>query len=400
MFEAIAARRDQGAVDRVHEPRPVAARSATGARRARDAQSSWCCRRRIATPTPRRFADVLLPAASWAEKDGTVTNSERRITRVRAAVPPPGEARADWAIAADFAHRLGERLGRTDAAAALRVALRRRRSSTSTARRRSAAISTSAASTTRSSSATDRSSGRCRRAPQPGARASTPTACSRPRAAARGSPTRDTSRRPKAPDSRFPLLLNTGRLRDQWHGMSRTGTVAQLFGHTPRPALDMHPDDLAARGLRSGDLVRVASRRGELVVAVQASTDVRPGEAFMAMHWGSRFMRGAGANALTVSAFDPLFEAAGAQARRGRGDEGRPAVRGRRRSRGSSAGAARGAAARCSSASRTRRWCRSGATTRSSSSSARDDGAPTPETLAALDAALGFAAGRTRAALR
>ena len=71
-------------------------------------------------------------------------------------------------------------------------------------------------------------------------------------------------------DSDYPLLLNTGRLRDQWHGMSRTGTAAQLFGHVELAQLAMHPDDLAARGLQDGQLIRVSSRRGELVLPVLA----------------------------------------------------------------------------------------------------------------------------------
>jgi assimilatory nitrate reductase catalytic subunit len=255
------------------------------------------------------FADVLLPAASWGEKDGTVTNSERRITRVRAAVPPPGEARADWAIAADFALRLGARLGRTDAA---------RLFGWPADESGPAAIFDEHRATTlgRDLDIGGLDYARLEREgpqqwPLPGgARAGRarlyedgvfPTASGR----ARFADTRHVEPA-ESPDGRYPLVLNTGRLRDQWHGMSRTGTVAQLFGHTPRPALDMHPDDLAARALCAGDLARVASRRGELIVAVQASTDVKPGQVYMPMHWGSRFMRGAGANALTVSAFDPF----------------------------------------------------------------------------------------------
>ncbi len=255
------------------------------------------------------FADVLLPAASWGEKDGTVTNSERRITRVRAAVPPPGEARADWAIAADFALRLGARLGRADAPRLF--AWPRNENGP-------AAIFDEHRATTLGR---DLDIGGLdyalleREGPQQwplpaGARTGRtrlyedgvfPTASGR----ARFADVRHVEPAERA-DSRYPLLLNTGRLRDQWHGMSRTGTVAQLFGHTPRPALDVHPDDLAARALADGDLARVASRRGELVVAVRSSTEVRPGEVYLPMHWGSRFMRGAGANALTVAAFDPL----------------------------------------------------------------------------------------------
>ena len=251
------------------------------------------------------FADVLLPAASWGEKDGTVTNSERRITRVRAAVPPPGVARTDWAIAADFALRLGARLGRADAGRLFGW-------------HKPAAIFDEHRATTlgRDLDIGGLDYARLEReGPQqwplprgaPAGRARLyedgvfPTASGR----ARFADTRHVAPA-EAPDARYPLILNTGRLRDQWHGMSRTGTVAQLFGHTPRPALDMHPDDLAVRALRGDDLVRIASRRGELVVAVQASTDVSPGQVCLPMHWGSRFMHGAGANALTVPAFDPF----------------------------------------------------------------------------------------------
>ena len=255
------------------------------------------------------LADVLLPAASWGEKDGTVTNSERRITRVRAAVPSPGAARTDWAIAADFALRLGARLGRADAG---------RLFGWPRDERGPAAIFEEHRATTlgRDLDIGGLDYARLEReGPQqwplpsgaPAGRARLyedgvfPTASGR----ARFADTRHVAPA-EAPDARYPLMLNTGRLRDQWHGMSRTGTVAQLFGHTPRPALDMHPDDLALRALRGGDLVRIASRRGELIVAVQASTDVSPGQVYLPMHWGSRFMHGAGANALTVGAFDPF----------------------------------------------------------------------------------------------
>ena len=102
-------RADQGAVDRLHQPGAVDARPGDGAARACSAPSSWWCRRPSPTPPPCAYADLLLPATSWGEKDGTVTNSERRISRVRAAVPAPGEARDDWRIAVDFARRLERR---------------------------------------------------------------------------------------------------------------------------------------------------------------------------------------------------------------------------------------------------------------------------------------------------
>ena len=87
--------------------------------------------------------------------------------------------------------------------------------------------------------------------------------------------------------------------------MSRTGTVPQLFAHVPEPVLAMHPEDMAARGIGNGDSVRVSSLRGELLLRAESSPEQRRGDVFIPMHWGSRFMSGAGANALTVSAFDP-----------------------------------------------------------------------------------------------
>jgi assimilatory nitrate reductase catalytic subunit len=114
-------------------------------------------------------------------------------------------------------------------------------------------------------------------------------------------------------DARFPFALNTGRLRDQWHGMSRTGTLGRLFGHVREPALQMHPQDMARRLLNEGDLVQVSSRRGAIVLPVQGSAEQGMGEVFLGMHWGEEFISGrsstgerlAGVNALTSPAFCP-----------------------------------------------------------------------------------------------
>jgi assimilatory nitrate reductase catalytic subunit len=114
-------------------------------------------------------------------------------------------------------------------------------------------------------------------------------------------------------DARYPFSLNTGRLRDQWHGMSRTGTLGRLFGHVREPALQMHPQDMARRLLAQGDLVQVTSRRGSILVPVQASEEQAMSQVFLAMHWGEEFLSGrsstgtrlAGVNALTTSAFCP-----------------------------------------------------------------------------------------------
>ncbi|MFM9885070.1 MAG: molybdopterin-dependent oxidoreductase [Burkholderiales bacterium] len=253
------------------------------------------------------YADVLFPATSWGEKDGTVTNSERRITRVHAAVPAPGRARADWIIAADFARRLELRLrsGKPSLfpyATAEEVWCEHRDSTAG----RDLDI------TGLSYALLDE------RGPQQwpfpsGAH----TGATRlytdnkfPTASGKAQFICTPYRAVKEPaDARYPFRLTTGRLRDQWHGMSRTGTVAQLFSHAPEPAIALHPDDLKRRGFVAGEPVRVQSRRGDLYVAVAADDSVRPGQAFLAMHWGARFLAGAdsfGINTLTLSAFDPV----------------------------------------------------------------------------------------------
>ncbi len=249
-----------------------------------------------------RFAHLLLPASSWGEKEGTVTNSERRISRVRAAVAPPGQARADWSIACDFARRLETRLrpGQPtlfpyDGPEAI---WNEHREST---RGRDLDI------TGLSWSLLETSGPQCWPFPC-GAAAGTerlyadgrfPTPDGRARFA-------DVPYRPVAEprDARYPFALNTGRLRDQWHGMSRTGTLGRLFGHAPEPALDLHPQDMARLQLSDGDLARVTSRRGSLVLPVRASADLAPAQAFAAMHWGEEHLLG-GINVLASPAFCP-----------------------------------------------------------------------------------------------
>jgi len=250
-------------------------------------------------------ADLLLPATTWGEKDGTVTNSERRISRVRAAVPGPGEARHDWQIVVDFARRLGRRLGKGDLADRLfpyespEQVWNEHREST---RGRDLDITGLSWSTLEARGpqqwpfAQGATSGLGRlyedgRFPTPDGRARFVVTPHRPVA----EPT----------SAAYPVSLNTGRLRDQWHGMSRTGRVARLFNHVEEPRLAMAPADLARRGVADGDVVLMASRRGRLFVRAEASASVRPGHAFMPMHWGSQFMKGAGVNGLTNPVVDP-----------------------------------------------------------------------------------------------
>ena len=255
------------------------------------------------------FAHLLLPATSWGEKDGTVTNSERRISRVRAAVPGPGQARADWAIATDFARRLEGRL--------------RPGQPTLFPFTTPASVWNEHREATRGRDLdiTDLSYARIdeegpQQWPFVDGRGRTRLyedgrfATADGRAAFVDAPFVPVA---EPRDARFPFSLNTGRLRDQWHGMTRTGTLGRLFGHAPEPSIDLHPQDLARLRLAEGELVRVHSRRGSAVLPARADAGVAPAQAFVAMHWGAAHLSGrddeglalAGVNALTTPAFCP-----------------------------------------------------------------------------------------------
>jgi len=265
----------------------------------------------FATAATCTYADLLLPATTWGEKTGTVTNSERRISRMRPAVPAPGEARNDWSIAVQFAHQLEARL-RPGAPTLFpypdaEAIWNEHREST---RGRDLDI------TGLSWNMLEDNGPQQWPLPEGAATGKArlyedgtfPTADGRARFAAHDwQPLAE----PRAP--RYPFSLTTGRLRDQWHGMTRTGTLGRLFGHVAEPSVQMHPQDMAQRGLQDGNLVHVTSRRGSIVLPAQADVNLGPSQAFIAMHWGGEFLGGrssagerlAGVNALTTPAFCP-----------------------------------------------------------------------------------------------
>lgn len=253
------------------------------------------------------YADLMLPATSWGEKDGTVTNSERRITRVRAAVPKPGEARHDWEIVVDFARRLGARLKQPSTQALFPYTcpediFNEHREST---RGRDLDI-------TGMSYALLDSAGPLQWPMPEGilngksrlyADGLFPTASGRARFV-----NVTHQEMAEVTDRTHPISLISGRLRDQWHGMSRTGTVARLFNLDEEPLISMHPVDMRERALVEGDLVRLSNPRSSIVVRVKETDSLKAGRAWMPMHWGNRFMNSAGVNALTSSAVDPYSQ--------------------------------------------------------------------------------------------
>ncbi|OGB25036.1 MAG: nitrate reductase [Burkholderiales bacterium RIFCSPLOWO2_02_FULL_57_36] len=256
------------------------------------------------------YADVLLPATTWSEKEGTVTNSERRITRLKPVLPKPAETLHDWEIVIDFARRLERMLGKTDTIfpyASTEEIWNEHREST---RGRDLDI------TGLSFNILEEQGPQQWPFPEGAAAGKKrlyedgifPTASGRARFV-------NTIYKPVAEpvDARYPFRLTTGRLRDQWHGMSRTGTVAQLFAHASEPSIVLSQVDMDRRLLKNGDLVHVTSRRGSQILPASAGDDMRAGQAFVGMHWGEEYVSGRGheadgtfgVNALTLPALDP-----------------------------------------------------------------------------------------------
>jgi len=248
------------------------------------------------------YADLVLPAATWPEKDGTATNSERRISRVRAALPPPGQARPDWELAAAVARRLARRIA--PARESLfdypgPAAIFAEHARTTAGRDLDySALSYDVLERDGPQHWPYRPGGGPARLYGDGV---FPTQDGRARFV-------DVAYRPVAEpvSAQYPLRLTTGRLRDHWHTMARTALAPTLVRHVEEPWLSLHPDDLARHGLAEDALARVRSRRGEIVLPVRGDDGLKPGHAFLPMHWGSAFMAGDGVNALTNPARDPV----------------------------------------------------------------------------------------------
>ncbi|GAB3245393.1 nitrate reductase [Chitinimonas naiadis] len=248
------------------------------------------------------FADVLLPASSWGEKNGTVTNSERRISRVRAAVPAPGDARHDWWIAAELGRKL-EALLRPGRPSLFPY------ETPQTIFDEHRQLTVGRDLDIGGLSYTLLESHGPQQWPLPEgdhigqARRYTYGQFATPHGRA---VFHATAYKPLAEptNARYPFHLLTGRLRDQWHGMSRTGRVPQLFAHSTEPSVTMHPQDAERRGYQAGQLMNVSSKRGGLVLPLAISDEVPSGSVFAAMHWNGQFLNSGGINEASIGKVD------------------------------------------------------------------------------------------------
>ncbi len=257
----------------------------------------------VASNDTLSFAQVKLPAQTWGEKSGTVTNSERRISRQRAFLDAPGEAQPDWWALCQVARRLGYNGFDFEHPADIFNEHAR-------------------LSAYRNDGERDFDlSGLVDLEPQDyddlkpvqwpcttGGAVNRLFADGRfftPDHRARLVPVQP---HPPAllPDEYYPLVLNTGRVRDHWHSMTRTGMSPRLSGHVKEPCISLHPDDAEQVSLVHGALARVESRHGEALLRVDISGGLRRGEVFVPMHWNDEYAASAAVGRLVNPAVDPV----------------------------------------------------------------------------------------------
>lgn len=252
------------------------------------------------------LAQIRLPALTWGERDGTVTNSERRISRQRAFLPVPGEAKSDWWIITQVARRLGyaEAFPYEKPAEIFRehAALSGFENEGKRVFDISGLAGLSDADyealkpvqwpvTPATRTGTERLFGTGRFA----------TADRRARFVAVG------ERSPGyAISEDFPLVLNTGRVRDHWHTLTRTAKTPRLSAHVVEPYAEVNPVDALAHGVDDGALVKVFSRWGEVIVRARLAEEQQPGSIFVPMHWCAPYASNGRINAVVNPVTDPL----------------------------------------------------------------------------------------------
>ncbi len=257
----------------------------------------------IADTDTTAFAHVKLPALAWGEKDGTVTNSERRISRQRAVRAAPGQARADWRIMAEVAQAMGFSSG-FDWPSPASVFREWARLTAYENHGRLLNLSGLVGLTPGGYDALAPVQW-----PVGADRAGTPRLFVDGRFQTPDGRARMIAVRPKGPaeavSAAFPLALNTGRLRDQWHTMTRTGLAPDLCRHAPEPFVEAHPADAEPLGIKEGALTRVQTARGEAVAVARLTERQRRGALFMPMHFTDAFAPSGRANPLVGAHVDP-----------------------------------------------------------------------------------------------
>ncbi|MEM9572768.1 MAG: molybdopterin-dependent oxidoreductase [Pseudomonadota bacterium] len=258
-----------------------------------------------------KLADIVLPATAWGEKTGTVTNSERRISRQRSFLKPPGEARHDWQALCGVASAMGfdgfdysapHEIYREHAAL----------SGFENDDRRDFDISAHA-----EISADHYETLTPFQWPLPSNRKRSGQSINHQHRFFENGHfyTPDSKARFVAveyrpakvqPDAKYPLILNTGRVRDHWHTMTRTGKTGRLSSHMAEPYLEMHPSTAKTLALSDAELVRLESRSGAATLRLIITERVQPGEVFAPMHWTGRYSSDGRIDALVGAAHDPL----------------------------------------------------------------------------------------------
>jgi assimilatory nitrate reductase catalytic subunit len=250
----------------------------------------------IADTDTMAFAHVKLPALGWGEKDGTVTNSERVISRQRGFLLPAGEAKPDWWIISGVAKRMGWKQAFDFSSNASIFREYAFMTGFENDRQKLLDISDKAQ---LADKAYDAMAPFMWGGASPFAKAPFTTPNGKANMVA-------VEHLPRVIDPQFPLRLNTGRYRDQWHTMTRTGLSPKLSQHRREPLVEVHPDDAARFRLTDGGLARVRTSVGTTVFRVQVTDSQRIGELFVPMHWTDQISSGGRADLLPRQDRDPL----------------------------------------------------------------------------------------------
>ncbi|QYF92796.1 molybdopterin-dependent oxidoreductase [Massilia sp. PAMC28688] len=260
----------------------------------------------VANTDTSAFADVLLPALGWGEKDGTVTNSERCISRQRAFMPAPGQARADWRIVCDVARRMG--FAGFDFAFVHEVFDEHARLSGHRNEEGSKRVFNLAGLAGMDGRQYDQLEPV--QWPVLAGGAGTARLFGDGRFAHADGKACLIATVPRGPHNavtpEFPLALNTGRVRDQWHTMTRTGRAPRLADHTAESFIDMHPQDALRYGVREGELARVSSQWGAMVARVRHGGGIARGAIFVPIHWNGQTASDARVGTLVNPVVDPV----------------------------------------------------------------------------------------------